>query len=81
MTSRALRATVVTLPHRRRTTAGGQISQFGCGFANPFEAALNLIVGFVVLPERCDVHASNVRLNRLRVFDDIFQALGRFVRK
>jgi hypothetical protein len=59
-------------PGLTRHEGRGQVTQFGRGFANPFEAALNRIVCLLVLRERRQVHTGHVALNRLRVFDDVF---------
>jgi hypothetical protein len=63
--------------HKRR----GQITQFSRGFADPFEAAFNRIVCFLVLLKPCHVHTGDVPSNRLRVFDDVLQAAGGLVRR
>ena len=69
------------LPGLTRHEGQSQITELGRGFADPFESTLNRIVCFLVLLERCHVHAGDATLNRLRVFYDVFQAAGGFIRR
>jgi hypothetical protein len=69
------------IPWLTRHEGRGQIAKFSRGFANPFEAALHRIVSLLVFLKRCHVHTGDITLNSLRVFNDVFQAAGGFIRR
>ncbi len=70
------------LPGLARYKGCGLVPQFSRRFADPFETPLNRIVGFTVFLERGSIHSGDVLLNRLRVFNDVFQtACGLFRRQ
>jgi hypothetical protein len=62
------------LPRLIGRQSRSQFSQLRRRFADPLQTTLDGIIGLLVLHERHEVHPGNVRLDGLRVLDDVFQA-------